>query len=196
MQTNQTKDTTWTRSVRRCAWTWGPRRLKKCLRAGSGLAAVAIVSLVPIALAAAEKYQVHLSPMPFNDATQPIMQGKGTASATLEGDTLTISGSFAGLSGPATKAHLSLSRGPGIPGSPLVDLTVSGDVAGKVTGQTKLGPSQLAALRSGKLYIQIDSAKVPAGHLWGWLLDEHDVAGQGVPQKGPWFLPPFAVKTK
>ena len=145
---------------------------------------------------AAEKYQVYLSPMPFNDATQPIMQGKGTASATLDGDTLSISGSFAGLSGPATKAHLSVSKGPGIPGSPLVDLTLVGDVAGKVTGQIKLDPSQLVALRGRRLYIQIDSEKAPSGHLWGWLLEEHDIAGQDVPQKGPWFIPPFAVKTK
>jgi hypothetical protein len=155
---------------------------------------MAVLSLAP--LAAAEKYQVYLSPMPFTDATQPIMTGKGTASATLEGDTLSISGSFAGLSGPATKARLSLSRGPGIPGSPLVDLTLVGDVAGKVTGQTKLDPSQLVALRSRKLYIQIDSEKAPSGHLWGWLLEEHDIAGQDVPQKGSWYWPPFAVKTK
>jgi hypothetical protein len=146
--------------------------------------------------AAAEKYQVYLSAMPFNDATQPLMTGKGSASATLEGDTLSISGSFTGLSGPATKAHLSLSKGPGIPGNPLADLTLTGDVAGKVTGQIKLDPSQLVALRSRKLYIQIDSQKAPSGHLWGWLLDDHDVAGQDVPQKGPWFWPPFAVKTK
>ena len=158
---------------------------------------VLIVGLsVCATVAAAEKYQVYLSPMPFNDATQPIMQGKGTASATLEGDTLTISGSFTGLTGPATKAHLSLSRGPGIPGNPVVDLTLTGDVAGKVTGQTKLNPSQLAALRSRKLYIQIDSEKVPSGHLWGWLLEEHEIPGQDVPVKGPWFLPPFAEKTK
>ena len=166
------------------------------IRRGFSLVVVGILSVVSSGVTAAEKYQVHLSAMPFNDATQPIMTGKGTASATLEGDTLSISGSFAGLSGPATKARLSLSRGPGIPGNPLVDLTVSGDVAGKVTGQTKLDPGQLAALRSGKLYIQIDSEKVPSGHLWGWLLEEHEIVGQDVPQKGPWFLPPFAVKTK
>ena len=65
-----------------------------------------------------------------------------------------------------------------------------------MTGQTKLDPSQLVALRSNKLYIQIDSEKVPSGHLWGWLLEEHEIVGQDVPQKGPWFLPPFAVKTK
>ena len=146
--------------------------------------------------AAAEKYQVYLSAMPFNDATQPVMTGKGSASATLEGDTLSISGTFTGLSGPATKARLSLSRGPGIPGDAVVDLTVAGDVAGKVTGQVKLNPSQLSALRSRKLYIQIDSEKAPSGHLWGWLLDEHEVVGPDVPQKGSGYIPPFAVRTK
>jgi len=153
-----------------------------------------VLSFAP--LSAAEKYQVYLSAMPYLDANQPLMTGKGTATATLEGDTLTISGSFAGLSGPATKAHLSLSRGPGIPGAPFADLTLTGGVAGKVTGQTKLDPSQLVALRSNKLYIQIDSEKVPSGHLWGWLLEEHEIVGQDEPQKGPWYVPPFAVKTK
>ena len=203
MLTKQTKDTTKIRSVSDgSAWGWvctptraprwgprGPMRIKKGLTV-----LVAVLSFA--SLDAAEKYQVYLSAMPFNDATQPIMTGKGTASATLDGDTLSISGSFAGLSGPATKAHLSLSRGPGIPGTAFVDLTLTGDVAGKVTGQVKLDPSQLVALRGRRLYIQIDSEKAPSGHLWGWLLDEHDVAGQDVPQKGPWFLPPFAVKTK
>jgi hypothetical protein len=133
--------------------------------------------------------------MPFNDATQAIMQGKGTATATLEGDTLSISGTFT-LTNPATKAHLSLSRGPGIPGDTVVELKVAGDAAGKVTGQIKLDAAQLAALKNRRLYIQIDSEKVPTGHLWGWLLEEHEIPGQNVPQKGPWFLPPFAVKTK
>ena len=123
-------------------------RIKKCLTAGRRCRSVRSLCLP---LTAAEKYQVHLSPMPFNDATQPFMTGaKGSASATLEGNTLTISGTFTGLSGPATKAHLSLSRGPGIPGTPLVDLTLAGDVAGKVTGQIKLDPSQLVALRGRK----------------------------------------------
>ena len=171
------------------AWGWGPMRTKVKVTV-----LLTVSFLMP--LAAAERYQVYLSPMPFTDATQPIMTGKGSASATLEGDTLSISGSFAGLSGPATKARLSLSRGPGIPGTSVVDLTLVGDVAGKVTGQIKLDPSQLAALRSRKLYIQIDSDKAPTGHLWGWLLEEHEIAGQDVPQKGPWFWPPFAVKTK
>src|SRR5687767_9360393 len=138
-------------------------RIGECRRVWLALAAVGMLSLASHGLTAAEKYQVHLSPMPFNDATQPFMIGKGSANATLDGDTLSISGTFTGLSGPATNAHLSLSRGPGIPGNPVVDLVLSGDVAGKVTGKMKLDPSQLAALRSGKLYIQINSEKAPSG---------------------------------
>jgi hypothetical protein len=193
MLTKQKKNSNKIRSVSDgSAWGWGPMRIKK------GLAVVGVLSLtLCLPLAAAEKYQVYLSPMPFNDATQPFMTGaKGTASATLEGNMLSISGTFTGLSGPATKAHLSSSRGPGIPGTPLVDLTVAGGVAGKVTGQIKLDQAQLAALKGGRLYIQIDSEKAPAGHLWGWLLDEHAVAGQNVPEKGSGFIPPFAVRTK
>jgi hypothetical protein len=145
---------------------------------------------------AAEKYLVYLSPMPFSEATQPNMTGKGSGSATLENDTLSITAGFSGLASAATKGHLSLSKAAGIPGAPLFDLTVSNDVTGKVTGQLKLDPAQLAGLRGGKLYVQIDSEKAPTGNLWGWLLQDHEIAGQDVPQKGPWFIPPFAVKTK
>ena len=152
----------------------------------------------PATLVAAEKYQIHLSPMPFNDETQPNMTGKGTASATLDGETLSIAGTFTGLASAATKAHLSLSRGPGIPGTAIVDLVVviTPGVAGKLTAQVKLQPNQIAALASGKLYVQIDTERVPTGTLWGWLLPAYEVAGQNVPQRGGWFIPPFAVRTK
>jgi hypothetical protein len=167
----------------------------RCIRFVS--CAIALLTIVtPASVAAAEKYQIHLSPMPFNDATQPTMTGKGTASATLDGETLTITGTFAGLASAATKAHLSLSAAAGVPGTAIMDLVVSPGVAGKLTGQVKLQPNQVTALKSNKLYVQIDTEKVPTGTLWGWILPEHEIAGQGVPQKGSWFIPPFAVKTK
>jgi hypothetical protein len=161
----------------------------------SSVASALLTLGVPVLLEAAEKYQIYLSPMPFTDATLPSMTGKGAAAATLDGETLTIAGTFAGLASPATKVHLSLSRGPGIPGTAIADLVISSDIAGKLTGQVKLQPSQIAALKSGRLYVQIDTVKVPAGTLWGWLLPEQDIVGQDVPQKGPWFIPPFAVRT-
>jgi hypothetical protein len=167
-------------------------RIKKSLPAVTLLLFVSATQV-----SAAEKYQVYLSPLPHNDATQPLIVGsKGSATATLDGDMLTIAGTFTGLSGKATKARLSLSRGPGIPGDAQFDLTLEGETAGKVSGQKKLDASQLAALRSRKLYIQIDSEKMPTGHLWGWLLEEHEIAGEDVPQKGSGFIPPFAVRTK
>jgi len=148
-------------------------------------------------LVGAEKYQAYLSPLPHNDASLDNVRGKGTATITLEGDTITIAATFTALASPATKARLLLSPGPGIPGKTVVkEFDVTADVNGKLTAQAKLDEAQLAALRSGKFYLQINSQKAPEGNLWGWFLAEHDVAGQDVPQKGPWYIPPFAVKTK
>jgi len=143
-----------------------------------------------------ERYQAYLSPMPHNDAMHANFSGKGTAIATLDGDTMSLSGAFTGLASAATKAHVCISKGAGIPGTPIFEVTVPPAVEGKVTGAFKLDKSQIADLQKGKLYIQIDSEKAPNGNLWGWLLAEHEVAGQDVPQKGPWFQPEFAVKTQ
>lgn len=143
-----------------------------------------------------EKYQVYLSPMPHNDAMHATYSGRGTAIATLDADTLTLSGTFAGLSGPATQAHLCLSKAAGIPGSPILEGTVSTSVDGKVSGAFKLDKSQLEELKKGNLYVQIDSEKAPKGALWGWLFPEHEVASPDVPQKWPWFQRDYAVKTK
>jgi hypothetical protein len=166
-------------------------------RCGAVALAAFVSVLAATAIAATEKYQAYLSPMPHNDANLDSVRGKGTATVTLDGDTISIAGTFMGLSSPATKAHLLLSAGTGIPGKTILkDLVVTTDVRGTVSGQMKLDAPQLAALRGGKLYVQIDSEKAATGNLWGWLLPDHEIAGQDVPQKGPWFIPPFAVKTK
>lgn len=84
----------------------------------------------------------------------------------------------------------------GIPGKPIFDVIVPSAVEGKVAGIFKLDKDQIAALQKGQVYIQIDSEKARNGNLWGWLLAEHEIAGQDVPQKGPWFVPEFSTKTK
>jgi hypothetical protein len=143
-----------------------------------------------------EKYQAYLSPMPHNDAMHANFSGKGNAVVTIDGDTVTLSGTFNGLASAATKAHVCLSKAAGIPGTLIFEVTVTNTLDGKVSGTFKLDKSQIVDLHAGKLYIQIGSEKAPNGNLWGWLLPEHEVAGQDVPQKGPWFQPEFAVKTK
>jgi hypothetical protein len=99
--------------------------------------------------------------------------GKGTASATLSGRSLTITGSFEGLGGPATVARLHEGIARGARGKAVIDLTVSKATSGTISGAATLTPEQIEALRQGKLYIQIHSDKglAPDGaNLWGWLL--------------------------
>lgn len=141
------------------------------------------------ASAFAQTYQANLGPMPLDAATNRNMLGRGEATASLDGRRLTLSGHFAGLPSPATKAHLFVSPYIGVPGSEGFDLTVSPADNGTVSGQIALDAKQAAAFRSGRLYVQIDSQKAPTGNLWGWLLPQHYDAPPNVPQQGPWFLP-------
>ena len=159
-------------------------------------AALVVLSFAADKPAANKKYQAYLSPMPHNDAMHANFRGKGNAIVTFTGDTISLSGAFTGLASSATKAHICLSIAPGVPGKPIFEFAVPSGVEGNVTGTFKLDKEQAAALQKSQLYIQIDSEKAPNGNLWGWLLPEHEVAGQDVPQKGPWFLPEFAEKTK
>jgi hypothetical protein len=139
----------------------------------------------------ATRFETELGPTPINHVTKDTVIGHGTATASLNGDRLTISASFAGLATPATDAHVMMGGGIGMSGEPLLDMTVSTATSGTITGDYRLTPAQLAALRGGRLYIQVNSQKAPApgGNLWGWLLPEHQKAGQDEPQAGPWFLP-------
>lgn len=143
------------------------------------------------AAAAPGSYETVLGPTPINHATKTALTGEGAAIATVTGNTLNVSGAFQGLSGPATDAHIMMGEGIGIPGSPILDLTASKAASGSVSGTFRLTKSQAAALRAGRLYIQVNSQAGPApgGNLWGWLLPEHIKAGQDEPQLGDWFLP-------
>ena len=139
----------------------------------------------------ASSYETVLGPTPISNATKTTLTGDGAAVAALSGGTLKIAGTFRGLSGPATDAHIMMGEDIGIPGDPILDLTIGDGESGTLSGSFRLTKSQAAALRAGRLYIQVNSHKGPApgGNLWGWLLPEHVKAGQDEPQMGSWFLP-------
>jgi hypothetical protein len=138
---------------------------------------------------AADTYRANLGPMPLDAATNKNMLGRGEAAATLDGKALTLSGTFAGLTSPATAAHLVVGIGIGVPGTETLDLKVTQASSGTVSGTLTLSAKQATAFRTGRLYVQIDSQKAPTGNLWGWLLPQHVDAPADVPQQGPWFLP-------
>jgi hypothetical protein len=149
----------------------------------------------------AADYQASLGPMPLDDETKAVIAGRGAATASYDGGTLTVTGSFHGLPSDATGAHLFLSPAIGVNGKPVHDLDVTKGESGALSGSFKLTRAEADALRTGRLYIQIDSAKAPAadapwgpkGTLWGWLLPAHETVGPDVPQEGHWFIPQLDI---
>ena len=118
-----------------------------------------------------ETYKARLSPVPINIAMMGTIAGNGSLTATLSGKRLTIQGTFEGLRSPATTAQLH--RGPkGIPGPavPNIELAVTKAAKGEISGAIELTPEQIADLRNGQWYVQIQSERAPEGNLWGWLL--------------------------
>lgn len=120
--------------------------------------------------AQAPQYRARLSVVPIDIPMQSAIAGSGSATATLKGTTLTISGTFAGLRTPATVVRVH--RGPktAMRGPAIGDLTVTAATSGMITGSIELTKEQIDDLAAGRLYIQVHSQKAPDGNLWGWLL--------------------------
>jgi len=119
---------------------------------------------------AAESYKVRLTPVPIEAATSAATKGRGSATGSLDGATLTVNGSFAGLTSAATVAGLHEGPVLGVRGPSVADFTVPQAASGSFSAQFKLTPAQVQSLHEGRLYLQIHSASAPDGNLWGWLL--------------------------
>ncbi len=119
---------------------------------------------------AQETFTARLTMMPIDEVNRGIVTGSGSASASLDNETLTITGSFSGLRGPATVARLHESLDRGIRGAALYDLIAEPATEGSFSGEIEFTPDQVELLLDGRLYIQIHSASAPEGNLWGWLL--------------------------
>ncbi len=141
---------------------------------------------------AAEQFETRLSPSPLTDGTRVNMTGEGRAKAVLDGNKLTVSADFRGLTTNATTAELDDGPGIAIPGTKAFDLTVTSGTSGTVSGTVTLSPKQIAEVRSGHFYVQINSQKAQDGNLTGWLLPPHPFAGEDVPVAGAGFdVPPL-----
>jgi hypothetical protein len=127
---------------------------------------------VGVAAQSSKSFKTRLSPVPIDVAMQATIAGAGTATATLAGSKLTVSGTFEGLKSAATVAKLRKSPVRGVRGPEVFDLTVTQATAGSISGAFDLTPPQIADLQAGRVYIQIDSERAPDGTLWGWLLEK------------------------
>ena len=142
------------------------RRLPLILCAALLLAAP--LSAIP-ALAAAT-YEAELDPAPFDATNRADVIGSiGNVTANLDGNTLTVKGTFSNFTSPATGGSFRVGLAKGVPGDAIGNLTVEHARQGSFSGSIKLNASQLAALKRQSLYIRIDSEKSPDGNVQGWL---------------------------
>ena len=120
--------------------------------------------------ALAATYEAELDPTPF-DATNraDVIESIGNVTATLDGNTLTVKGTFSNFTSPATGGSFRIGLAKGVPGDAIGSLTVEHAQQGSFSGSIKLNTSQLTALKRQSLYIRIDSEKARDGNVQGWL---------------------------
>jgi hypothetical protein len=157
---------------------------KRLTIAGRASAAgLACLWLIAACTSGEEVYNARLSRFPEVGGNPA---GDGTATATLRGTTLEVSGAYQGLThqagrgggdpSPTAAMAVRLRAGEvtGVPGEPLFDLSLEpgpdGGASGTISGSVELTPGQVELLREGSIYAQIDSEAAPNGHLWGWFL--------------------------
>ena len=146
------------------------RNVSKAKVVGLGPMVVGLVVIWSSIHAQDNQFDARLSTVPIDARNRVQITGQGSVTAVLDGSELTIAGSFEGLQGAANSAYLHESPVVGVRGPAIVDLEVSGGVEGSVSAILELTSDQLAALRDGRLYIQVHSEAAPEGNLWGWLL--------------------------
>jgi hypothetical protein len=130
--------------------------------------------LAPAAQAQSSRsFKTHLSAVPVS-AFNPNIVGTGSVTATLNGNKLTVDGTYEGLASPATQARLFKSPKPGIRGEPLLDLKISGGTSGTISGTFELTPAQVQELSASRYYVQLSSEKAADGNLWGWLMPQQE----------------------
>jgi len=120
------------------------------------------------AVAQSETFRARLSPMPTTPQTVATITGEGEVILTLNGNTLTITGEFAGMNSAATMAHVH-NGPPAQPGPVVHQLEVTKMTGGEISAVLQLTDEQVTALHNNELYIQVHSESNPPGELRGWV---------------------------
>ena len=140
------------------------------MRLGRKLPSILIVTFLLFVtnIQAQEVYRARLSPMPTTPQTVNTILGEGEVILTLNGNSLTVDGTFTGMSSAATGAHIH-NGPPAQPGPVIHTLEVSQASNGSVNGTISLTDEQVEALINNEFYIQIHSESNPPGELRGWI---------------------------
>ncbi|WP_395837540.1 CHRD domain-containing protein [Archangium violaceum] len=104
-----------------------------------------------------------------NEVPPVTTSASGTASATLDGDELSVSGTFSGLSSPlheesGSSAHVHQAP-PGENGGIVFNLSVTSD--GNFSGTKKLTDAEKEAFKAGRFYVNVHSENHKTGEIRG-----------------------------
>lgn len=110
-----------------------------------------------------------------NEVPAVTTNATGIATATLEGDKLTVTGTFSGLQSnlqvaPGTMSAAHVHQGAqGTTGAPILDLTIttSDQRNGSYTGTKDLTDEQQEAFKDGLLYVNVHTVNNPGGEIRG-----------------------------
>lgn len=136
------------------------------------LAACLVAVSTATAAAQSRQYRARLSPVALDIAMQATVAGSGSVTATLNGNTLTLAGNYAGLVTASTVARIHRSPRTAMRGPAIGDLKITLGTSGTISGTLELTKEQVDDLANGRLYVQLHSEKAPDGNLWGWLLPQ------------------------
>jgi hypothetical protein len=130
---------------------------------------VAVAALFLAAGARAEIIQLKTSLDGATEVPSVETEGKGTAELTVDtvSKKLTYAVTYAGLSGPATAAHLHGPAAVGVNAGVAVPFVVG---PSPMKGEVTLTDAQMADLLGGKYYVNVHTAAHPPGEIRGYVL--------------------------
>jgi Cu/Zn superoxide dismutase len=121
-----------------------------------------------VASAQSNGFRARLSEMPVTPQTVNTITGVGEVFVTLNGTTISVNGTFEGMSSAASAAHVH-NAPKAMNGPPIGALEATSMPNGQVSGELELTAEQVTALHNEELYIVIHSETNPGGELRGWL---------------------------
>ncbi len=98
--------------------------------------------------------------------------GTGSATLLVNDATLafTLTGSYSGLTAPATAAHIHAPAPPGVNAGVIVPLTHTGGTAGTLSGAGTLTAVQFGWIQDGLAYVNVHNSQFPGGEIRGQLV--------------------------
>jgi Cu/Zn superoxide dismutase len=124
---------------------------------------------VTLTHAQSSQFRARLSEVPVTPQTYQTITGVGEVFASLTGSTLSLNGTYEGMSSAATAAHIH-NAPKAMNGPPIGAIEVTSAPSGEVSGSLELTAEQVQALQNEELYIVIHSENNPGGEIRGWLL--------------------------